>query len=193
MYLRALLSPLTSRGRSNVRAQTRLLCALKEAASEQQSVFKEGSAALKAPSPDAERLETSEEVKKLVDRIVKLSLIDICDLNKLLKQRLNLPDVPLMPVGAVTGAFGAPPPTEQADTVEPTKKTSFAVKLLNFDSAKKIALIKEIKGIVPGLNLVQAKKFVESLPQTVQEDLGETEAQKLKDQLAAVGGECSIE
>lgn len=35
---------------------------------------------------------------------------------------------------------------------------TFSVKLTKFDDAKKIALIKEIRTAVPGLNLVQAKK-----------------------------------
>lgn len=34
----------------------------------------------------------------------------------------------------------------------------FKVTLAKFDDAKKIALIKEIRNFVPGLNLVQAKK-----------------------------------
>ena len=35
---------------------------------------------------------------------------------------------------------------------------TFSVKLTKFDDAKKIALIKEIRAAIPGLNLVQAKK-----------------------------------
>lgn len=38
------------------------------------------------------------------------------------------------------------------------KKSAFAVKLIKFDTSKTIALIKEIRNVIPGLNLVQAKK-----------------------------------
>ncbi len=55
----------------------------------------------------------------------------------------------------------APAAKEDAEEEQAPTKTSFAVKLMKFDSAKKVALIKEIKNIVPDMNLVQAKKFVE--------------------------------
>ena len=37
------------------------------------------------------------------------------------------------------------------------EKTVFAVKLVGFDEGKKIALIKEIKNLIPGTNLVQVR------------------------------------
>lgn len=46
---------------------------------------------------------------------------------------------------------------EKQDSSIPQKLT-FAVKLAKFDETKKIALIKEIRAAIPGLNLVQAKK-----------------------------------
>ena len=35
----------------------------------------------------------------------------------------------------------------------------FSVKLTSFDASKKIALIKEIKNLIPGTNLVQVNNF----------------------------------
>ena len=43
------------------------------------------------------------------------------------------------------------------------------------------------------MNLVQAKKFVESAPAVVKTDLSKDEADKLKANLEAVGGTCRIE
>ena len=40
------------------------------------------------------------------------------------------------------------------------EKTSFSVKLVKFDAGKKVALIKEIKNSVEGLNLVQVLVLV---------------------------------
>ena len=40
------------------------------------------------------------------------------------------------------------------------EKSLFSVKLTEFDTAKKIALIKEIKNLIPGTNLVQASSMV---------------------------------
>ena len=62
-----------------------------------------------------------------------------------------------------------------------------------FAADKKVALIKEIKNNVEGMNLVQAKKFVESAPAVVKTDLSKDEADKLKAALELVGGTCKIE
>ena len=53
------------------------------------------------------------------------------------------------------------------------------MKLNKFDPAKKVAIIKEIKSLVEGMNLVQAKKFVESAPAVVKADIAKDEAEKL--------------
>ena len=66
------------------------------------------------------------------------------------------------------------------------------MKLTKFDDTKKIALIKEIRNAVSGLNLVQAKKFVETAPVEVKADLGKNEADELKKLLESVGGVCEV-
>merc|ERR1711892_632623 len=72
-------------------------------------------------------------------------------------------------------------------------QTSFTIKLTKFDPSKKVAIIKAIKSLVEGMNLVQAKKFVESAPAVVRADIAKDEAEKIKEALVAVGGECEIE
>jgi len=73
------------------------------------------------------------------------------------------------------------------------EKSLFTVRLTKFDEAKKVALIKEVKSIVAGMNLVQAKKFVESLPQILRSDVTKDEAEKLKVALVAVGAAVEID
>ncbi|KAF1582153.1 UNVERIFIED_CONTAM: 39S ribosomal protein L12, mitochondrial, partial [Eudyptes robustus] len=75
---------------------------------------------------------------------------------------------------------------------QPAQKTMFSVKLVKFDDSKKIALIKEIRNAIEGLNLVQAKKFVETAPVEVKADLGKNEAEALKALLEKVGATCEI-
>jgi hypothetical protein len=49
---------------------------------------------------------------------------------------------------------------EEEDEVASTpKKTVFCVKLTGFDADKKIALIKEVKTLLPDTNLVQVREF----------------------------------
>lgn len=64
---------------------------------------------------------------------------------------------------------------------------------MKFDDKQKVPLIKEIKSLLPGTNLVQAKKFVESAPQVVKADIPKEEAEKLKEALSKVGAEIVIE
>lgn len=51
---------------------------------------------------------------------------------------------------------------EEAPVVE--EKTSFTIKLQSFEASAKAKMIREIKQLMPGANLVEAKKFVEAVP-----------------------------
>lgn len=72
-------------------------------------------------------------------------------------------------------------------------QTAFKVKMLKFDDKQKVALIKEIKNLFEGMNLVQAKKFVESAPTVVKDDVSKEEAEKLKAALEKIGATIEIE
>ena len=82
---------------------------------------------------------------------------------------------------------------EEESSAPAAVQTSFAVKLEKFDAAKKVAVIKAVKSLVEGMNLVQAKKFVESAPAVMKSDIAKDEAEKIKETLAAAGAEASIE
>ncbi|TKR81333.1 hypothetical protein L596_015216 [Steinernema carpocapsae] len=147
-----------------------------------------------ASTPDEPRV-ISSKIQELVDHIASLSLLEVSDLNYALKKKLNITDTPMMApgmmmaVGAANPAAGAS--AEAAEDDLPQKMT-FTVKLSKFDDGKKIALIKEIRNVMPNLNLVQAKKFVETAPVNVKEDLGKAEADELKAALEKVGATIEI-
>lgn len=81
----------------------------------------------------------------------------------------------------------------------------FNVQLESFDAGSKPKIIREVKAMVPNLTLIdvrypvrvlvlilicvilQAKKFVESLPKTLKENLPKEEAEKLKKTFEALG------
>lgn len=65
--------------------------------------------------------------------------------------------------------------------------------MVKFDDKQKVALIKEIKSLFDGMNLVQAKKFVESCPAIVKEELSKEDAEKLKESLTKIGAVIEIE
>ncbi|XP_057311756.1 39S ribosomal protein L12, mitochondrial-like [Hydractinia symbiolongicarpus] len=142
------------------------------------------------PSPTASTEKYPEHIESLVERISKLNLLEVSRLNELLKTRLNIQDTPMMMAGTVAAAPVDEPSGEEAAAEE---QAEFAVKLIKFDDAKKVKLIKEIKSIMTDINLVQAKKFVESVPQIVKEKLSKEDADKLKTQLEAVGATLEVE
>ncbi|CAB3402427.1 unnamed protein product [Caenorhabditis bovis] len=145
-----------------------------------------------APLPSSDDRQISPKVSSLVEEIANLSLLDVSDLNWALKKRLNIPDQPMM--AAFAPAAAAPvAQTESAEAASDVpQKMTFTVKLTKFDETKKIAIIKEIRNAVPGLNLVQAKKFVETAPVNVKEDLGKAEAEELKAVLEKAGAVIEI-
>ncbi|XP_071444563.1 large ribosomal subunit protein bL12m isoform X2 [Hetaerina americana] len=144
---------------------------------------------LSMPTPENEPKVESVKLNRIVNDIANLNLIEVAELSALLRKTLNLPDTPMMAVSQ-----SAPVAKEEEEEVAPkVVQTSFSVKLLKFDDSKKVALIKEVKSLMEGMNLVQAKKFVESAPTVVKGDLNKEEAEKLKEALVKVGAICEIE
>merc|ERR1711971_1429043 len=139
------------------------------------------------PLPTKEKQVYSEKITRIVEDISGLNLLEVADLNSLLKSKLNISDAPVMMAGA------AAPVEEEEEAAPQVIQTSFTVKLNKFDASKKVAIIKEIKALVEGMNLVQAKKFVESAPAVVKADIAKDEAEKIQAALQAVGGECVVE
>lgn len=68
----------------------------------------------------------------------------------------------------------------------------FTVTLTKIDAAQKAKAIREVKAIMPSFNLVEAKKFVESLPKTLKENATKDEAEKLQKAMVAIGAEVSL-
>ncbi|KAE9417053.1 hypothetical protein Angca_003152, partial [Angiostrongylus cantonensis] len=137
----------------------------------------------------------SPKIAALVDEIANLSLLEVADLNRALKKRLNIADQPMMPAGMMMAAHSANAVFTEAEgdsSSDVPQKITYSVKLTKFDDSKKIALIKEIRSTIPGLNLVQAKKFVESAPVVVREDMGKAEAEAMKAVLENAGATIEI-
>lgn len=145
---------------------------------------------LTIPPPSDSDRPPSPKIDKLATEISLLNLVEVSELSSLLKKRLNLPDAPIFPVGGIAAPQAAADEEDEA----PTKtKSSFTVKLTKFDEKQKVALIKEVKSLLEGMNLVQAKKFVESAPTVVKADIAKDEADKLKEALEKVGGVVEVE
>ena len=145
------------------------------------------------PSPEGVAKPPNPKLNNIVDSIACLNLLEVSELSSLLKKKLNLPETGFMPsmqvmAGAPRGA------SDEDEEVVPVKvQTAFKVKLVKFDDKQKVALIKEVKNLLEGMNLVQAKKFVESAPTLIKEDIPKEEAEKLKEAFTKVGAVVEIE
>ncbi|KAM4031191.1 large ribosomal subunit protein bL12m isoform 2-T2 [Anomaloglossus baeobatrachus] len=152
---------------------------------------------LPSPALDNAPKEYPPKIQQLVDQIASLTLLEVCDLNELLKKTLKIQDVGMMPMGTMMpGAVGASAPTEATEEeAAPVKKekTHFTVKLIEVNATDKVKLIKEVKNCVQGVNLVQAKKMVESLPHELKVNVAKEEAEKMKAALEAAGGKVVLE
>ncbi|XP_037936008.1 50S ribosomal protein L7/L12-like [Teleopsis dalmanni] len=144
------------------------------------------------PVPEGSAKPPNPKLDSIVNSIAGLNLLEVSELSSLLKKKLNLPETAFVPQMAAGPARSAA--ADDDEEAAPKKvQTAFKVKLMKFDDKQKVALIKEIKNLVEGMNLVQAKKFVESAPTIVKEDIPKEEAEKLKEALTKAGAVIEIE
>lgn len=128
-------------------------------------------------------------VEGIVDQISALTLLETADLVASLKTRLNITEA------VVASPAAAAAPVEPVETVAAPKeeeKTIFTIKLDAYETGSKAKVIKEVKALL-GLNLVEAKKFVEAAPKILREAVPKEEADKMKETLTALGCKISLE
>jgi len=111
---------------------------------------------------------------------------------------LNIQEIAFPTAGAAVPAAGAGAAADDAAAAEeaaakPKEKTIFNVKLSSFDAGAKPKVIKEVKALVPNLTLIEAKKFVESVPQLLKEGLPKEDAEKIKKAFEAHGAVVVLE
>jgi large subunit ribosomal protein L7/L12 len=117
-------------------------------------------------------------IETLVEELGKLTVLEAADLVKKLEETWGVSAA--APVGVAVAAG-------PAEAVE--EKTEFDV-VLTDGGANKIAVIKAVREVSPGLGLADAKKLVESAPVKVLEgvakDAGEAAKKKLEEAGAKV-------
>jgi len=90
---------------------------------------------------------------------------------------------------AVPAAAAEEAPVEE----KPKEKTIFNVKLESFETTAKPKIIREVKALIPNLTLIDAKKFVESVPKVLKENLPKEEAEKLMKVFVDLGAVVKLE
>lgn len=122
---------------------------------------------------------TNEEI---IEAIKGKTILELSELIKTMEEVFGV--TAAAPVAVVPGAGAAAAAEEQ---------TEFTVTLKGLsDPGKKIAVIKEVRNVVAGLGLKEAKELVEGAPKVLKENVSKEEAQKIKETMTAAGAVIEI-
>src|SRR4051812_674385 len=126
------------------------------------------------------------DTDKLVEQLRGLSGLEIAGLVKQLEETWGVsaaaPVAVAAPAAGAAGGAAAPAAEE---------KTTFDVILKEMGS-NKIAVIKEVRGAVPGLGLAEAKALVEGAPKPIKEGVTKQEAEEIKKKVEAAGAKVEV-
>jgi large subunit ribosomal protein L7/L12 len=119
-------------------------------------------------------------IEQLVEELGKLTVLEAADLVKKLEETWGVSAA--APVGVAVAAG----PVEAVE-----EKTEFDV-VITDGGANKIAVIKAVREVSPGLGLADAKKVVESAPAKVLEGVAKEAAEAAKKKLEEAGAKVEL-
>jgi large subunit ribosomal protein L7/L12 len=122
------------------------------------------------------------DLKKFAEELVSLSVKDVNELAKILKDEYGIEPAAAAVAVAATGGGNDAPVAEE--------KSSFDVILLAA-GGQKLQIVKLVKDIT-GLGLKEAKAVVDSAPAPVKEGIPKDEAEAIKGQLVEAGAEVEL-
>lgn len=120
-------------------------------------------------------------IETLVEELGKLTVLEAVDLVKKLEETWGV-----TAAAAVAAAGPAAGPAEAAE-----EKTEFDV-VITECGANKIAVIKAVREVAPGLGLADAKKLVESAPAKILEGIAKDAAETAKKKLEEAGAKIEL-
>ena len=120
------------------------------------------------------------DIKKFAEELVNLTVKDVQELAKVLKEEYGIE-----PAAAAVAVAAAGPAAAAAE-----EKTEFDV-ILKSAGAQKLQVVKAVKEFT-GLGLKEAKDLVDGAPKTVKEKVSKADAETLKAKLEEVGAEVEI-
>ena len=125
------------------------------------------------------------DLDKLVKDLSSLTVLEAAELATKLEEEWGVSAaapaaVMVMPAGGGDAGGGAA-----------EEKTEFDV-ILASAGGNKIAVIKEVRGVVDGLGLKEAKELVEAAPKALKEGVSKDEADAIKEKMEAAGATIEI-
>jgi large subunit ribosomal protein L7/L12 len=125
------------------------------------------------------------DIANIVEELSKLTVIEAADLVKKLEEKWGVTAAAPVAVAAAGGAGGAAAPAEAA-------KDTFDVILVSAPADKKIAVIKIVREVKPGLGLAEAKALVEGAPKPVLEGANKADSDAAKKKLEEAGAKVEV-
>jgi large subunit ribosomal protein L7/L12 len=122
------------------------------------------------------------DLKKFAEELVNLSVKEVNELAKILKDEYGIE-----PAAAAVAVAG-PAASSDAPVVE--EKSIFDV-ILKSAGGQKLQIVKLVKDIT-GLGLKEAKAVVDAAPSPVKEGVSKDEAESIKNQLVEAGAEVEL-
>lgn len=124
------------------------------------------------------------DLDKLVKDLSELTVLEAAELASKLEEEWGVS-------AAAPAAVMAMPAGGDADGAAAEEKTEFDV-ILASTGGNKIAVIKEVRSVVDGLGLKEAKELVEAAPKALKEGISKDEAEAIKEKMEAVGATIEI-
>jgi large subunit ribosomal protein L7/L12 len=132
-----------------------------------------------------------EYLHALADEIVNLTMLEMNELVNKIAHHYDFHDGMLSP--DTDGAAEGEDEDDDGDgtTSKEEAKTSFDIKLVEFDAKAKIKVIKEVRALA-GLGLKEAKEMVEGAPKIIHQGVKKEEAEEIKTRLEELGATIEI-
>jgi large subunit ribosomal protein L7/L12 len=124
------------------------------------------------------------DLSKIADELSKLTILETAELIKTLEEKWGV-----SAAAAAVAVAAAPAGAAAAPAAE--EKTEFTV-VLKSGGDKKLNVIKEVRAIVSGLGIKEAKELVEAGNKVIKEGVTKDEAAKIKKQLEDQGAVVEI-
>jgi large subunit ribosomal protein L7/L12 len=122
------------------------------------------------------------EIKELAEQLVNLTVKEVNELAKILKEEYGIEPAAAAPVMVAGGNAG--------DGAAAEEKSSFNV-ILKSAGASKLGVVKLLKDLL-GVGLKEAKDLADAAPKAVKENVSKAEAEDLKKQLEEAGAEVEL-
>lgn len=132
---------------------------------------------------ETKNVELSAKLQKVATEIEGLTVLEISELVSYLEEKFGVSAMPMMAAAPAGGAAADAAPAEE--------KTAFNV-VLTDGGASKLNVIKAVRELRQDLGLMDAKKLVETPPQTLLENVKKEEADAAKAKLEEAGAKVEL-